>query len=92
VNHKKRIPDIDSLVVAADRPLVGVLVEEDGRQIVRYFAGDRSAASPSGSEESLQAALAVIGAWSDLDWDDFSLELDRIRHESKPTPPIDLDE
>jgi hypothetical protein len=34
--------------------------------------------------------LAVIGAWSDLDWEEFSSELDRIRHASRPTPPIDL--
>jgi hypothetical protein len=43
------------------------------------------------AEPTLQAALAVIGAWEDLDWEEFSTELDRIRHESRPTPPIDLD-
>lgn len=46
---------------------------------------------PPGSDENLQAALAVIGAWSDLDWEEFSAELDRIRHASRPTPPIDFD-
>ena len=35
-------------------------------------------------------ALAVIGAWSDLDWEETAAELDRIRHESTPTPPIEL--
>jgi hypothetical protein len=36
-------------------------------------------------------ALALAGAWRDLDWDEAMKELDRIRHESTPTPPIDLD-
>lgn len=33
-------------------------------------------------------ALALAGAWSDLKDDEFEA-LDRIRHESKPTPPMD---
>jgi hypothetical protein len=88
MEHERRI---DTLALAADQPLVGVLVDEDGRQVARYFTDDRTAADSAGSEATLQAALAVIGAWSDLDWDEFSTELDRIRHESRPTPPIDLD-
>jgi hypothetical protein len=78
------------LAVSADKPLVGVLVDENGHSIVRYFADDGAAEDSAGSDETLQAALAVIGAWSDLDWEEFSSELDRIRHESRPTPPIDL--
>jgi hypothetical protein len=35
-------------------------------------------------------ALGLVGAWSDLDWDEMIEALDRIRHESKPTPPIEL--
>ena len=27
--------------------------------------------------------MSVIGAWSDLDWDEMERELDRIRHESQ---------
>jgi hypothetical protein len=34
----------------------------------------------------------TIGAWSDMDFDETLDALDRIRHESKPTPPIDLSE
>jgi hypothetical protein len=37
-----------------------------------------------------QDALGVIGAWEDLDWDEMVASLDRIRHESVPTPPIEL--
>jgi hypothetical protein len=80
----------DALATAPDQPLVGLLVDDDGRQIVRYFVDDQAAISAS-SDDTLQAALAVIGAWSDLDWDEFSTDLDRIRHANRPTPPIDLD-
>jgi hypothetical protein len=31
---------------------------------------------------------ALAGAWSDLDWEEASDALGRIRHESEPTPPI----
>ncbi len=75
------------LAMAADQPLVGVIVEENGRQVVRYFADDQ--ATP-GDNETLRAARAVIGAWEGLeDWDEVAAELDRIRHESVPTPPIE---
>lgn len=56
--------------------------------MVRYSSAGLDSAEES--EANLQAALAVIGAWSDLDWDEFSADLDRIRHESRPSPPIEL--
>lgn len=36
--------------------------------------------------------LDLIGAWRDIPWEEMEAELDRIRHESTPTMPIDLDE
>lgn len=39
---------------------------------------------------SVQEALDLAGAWDDLDWDEMEQALYRIRHESKPTPPIEL--
>lgn len=41
---------------------------------------------------SVRAALAVTGVARDLQGDDEFAALDRIRHESKPTPPIELDD
>ena len=41
-------------------------------------------------EDRLQKILSLFGAWSDLDWETALEELDRIRHESKPTPPLTL--
>lgn len=76
-----------SLVVHNDQPLIGVIVREDGQDVTRYFADEQAAdaaVQPSATEE----ALSAIGAWSDLDWEEMFDALDRIRHESKPTPPI----
>jgi hypothetical protein len=42
------------------------------------------------ANHALARALAAIGSWSDLDWDETAEALDRIRHESTPTPPIEL--
>ena len=78
-----------SLTARLDQPLIGVLFEENGQLLVRYFT-DRRAAAAARSEQALQRALSVIGAWSDLDWDEAVAELDRIRHENPPTPPIEL--
>lgn len=82
-------PESTALAVPAEQPLVGVLLDEDGRQVVQYFAGEQPLRTVMDTDERLRAALAVVGAWSDLDWDGFSAELDRLRHESPPTPPIE---
>jgi hypothetical protein len=39
--------------------------------------------------QTVRDALALAGAWSDLQGDDEFEALDRIRHESKPSPPMD---
>jgi len=52
--------------------------------VVRNEAIDPASLSPRTRE-----ALAMAGAWSDLDWDQMLDYLDRIRQESKPTPPIE---
>jgi prevent-host-death family protein len=72
-----------SLLVRGDQPLVGVVVHEGDQEFTRYSTDD-GAADVAGIER----ALALAGAWADLDWDEAEAELDRIRHESQPTPPI----
>jgi len=42
--------------------------------------------------KAVRDALAVAGVARDLQYDDEFEALDRIRHESAPTPPIDLDD
>jgi hypothetical protein len=80
-------PPFASLTVPEGQPLIGVFLEENGQDVVRYFA-DEAAADAAVSQTATQAALSVIGAWSDLDWDEMADALERIGHESTPTPPI----
>jgi hypothetical protein len=73
-----------------DQPLIGVVVQQNGEEVVRYFA-DEAAADAALADDVVQDALALAGAWSDLDFAEMLDALERIRHESTPTPPIDLD-
>lgn len=51
--------------------------------------GHQPNASEADLPKSVRDALSVIGAWSDMQDDDEFAALDRIRHESVPTPPMD---
>jgi hypothetical protein len=77
----------ERLAAAAEQPLIGLVLEEDEQQVVRYFA-DEAAADAAMEEHGLVRASAAIGSWSDLDWDETAKALDRIRHEGTP-PPIE---
>ena len=77
-----------SLVLDARQALVAIPLEEAGREVVRYFP-DEEPAEAATSDQSVQRALALAGAWSDLDWDEMERELHRIGHEAPPTPPLD---
>lgn len=83
----ERIPH-QSITARSTDPLFAVIFEEGGEEMVRYFI-DSDAAPATEPSADAQAALSAIGAWSDLDWDELAESLDRIRHESTPTPPID---
>ncbi|MBM2812301.1 MAG: hypothetical protein HW416_3060 [Chloroflexi bacterium] len=78
----------NSMIVRCDQPLIGVPVRKDGEDMVRYVADEEELEKSSG-KSGVERALALAGAWSDLDADEMLDALDRIRHESKPTPPID---
>jgi hypothetical protein len=80
---------LPSLLVQDNQPLIGIPFEENGHEGVRYFT-DEKAADAAVSDSTTQAALSVIGAWRDMDWEEMVDALDRIRHESTPTPPIEL--
>ena len=49
----------------------------------------KPAAKPK--SQAVKAALALASAWKNLPSDRMEEELDRIRHQNKPTPPIELD-
>ena len=79
-----------SFTLTPNQPLIGIPFEENGHEVVRYFS-EEAQADKAVSDEVTQTALDLAGAWSDLDWEDMQQELDRIRHQSQPTPPIELD-
>ena len=56
--------------------------------MVRDF-GDEAAADAAMPRSVTEEALAAIGAWDDLDWEEMERELYRIGHENPPTPPIE---
>ena len=63
--------------------------EVDGEIVTRVFFSFEDARQAMGRAAS-ERALAAIGSWSDLDWEEMAYALDRIRHDSTPTPPFDL--
>ncbi len=79
-----------SIDAHSTQPLVGVFVD-DTSDVVRYLV-DEPTDAPAQPSADAQAALAAIGTWSDLDWEELAEDLDRVRHASPPTPPIDLDD
>jgi hypothetical protein len=60
--------------------------EEVAAQIETLLAEMKSTGHP---EPHQPGALDRIGAWSDIPWEQMEEDLDTIRHESQPTPPID---
>jgi hypothetical protein len=74
------------LVAERDQPLIAIPVAEDGRKLTYYFVDEETADEVL--PRSVQDALSLAGAWSDLEGDEIEA-LDRIRHASPPTPPID---
>ncbi len=73
------------LVIDSHQTLVAVPVLIDGQEATQYFVEDTLPVS----DEIIQNALSVIGAWSNHDWDEMEQALYDIRHANKPTPPID---
>ena len=66
---------------------VGHVAAENGREVARPEAeqAEPNVVLSAGA----RAALSAIGAWANMDWEETLAELDRIRHESKPSPPLD---
>ena len=84
------LPQGAGFEVRRNQPLIGIIMQNDEEEVVHYFT-DEEEADKASTKNSIQRALSLAGAWKDLgDWDDVLDELDRIRHESKPTPPIEL--
>jgi hypothetical protein len=82
------------LTAREDEPLFAIPIIEDGEEVVHYFTSEEEfeRAFPR-DEEAIRKALSLAGAWEHLDAEDgpdILDELDRMRHESKPSPPLEL--
>lgn len=64
-----------------------VRIAENGRTRHRFGAEEEE--SEVALSAGASAALDAIGGWSSLDWDETIENLERIRRESKPSPPPD---
>jgi hypothetical protein len=83
----QQVQEFTSVQADPGQPLIGIMTEEQGHEVVRYFMTEQDADRVL-AEDTTQAALALAGAWSDLGWDELEQALARIRHESPPTPPL----
>jgi len=86
---EQQIDRVESFTVHSNQPLIGVILQESGQEVVRYFAEDADADAAT-SSSAIQGVLNLAGAWSDLNWEEVEKDLYRIRHESNPTPPLSL--
>ena len=77
-----------SFIADMDHALIGIPLLEDGREVIRYFTDEAAADAELAAD--VEEALSLAGVWSDLDWPTAEAALDRIRHESEPSPPIEL--
>jgi hypothetical protein len=82
------------LTTRGRQPLIGIPSVEGTEEVVRYFTSDEEAdRARSADQASIERALSLAGAWQELDAEDGPDpldELDRIRHQSTPSPPLKL--
>jgi hypothetical protein len=67
-------PGATMLEAELDQPLIGIVFNDNGHEVVRYFTSEEEADAATG-KDSIQAALDAVGAWSDLDWDEMEAAL-----------------
>ena len=84
------LPDLKRLAQEAKKTGRLYLLRENNHDIALLTPVDRENKQQT-SRQAIEETLALAGSWKDLDFDDMIEQLDRIRHESKPTPPLALD-
>jgi hypothetical protein len=72
-----------SLKADPGEPLFAIPTEDGG---TIYYTSEEAVRADQ-TDETLQRALDLAGAWSDLDWDEAMDALDRIRHGDSPSSP-----
>jgi hypothetical protein len=76
-----------SITGQSESPLIGVPVGQQGHERVVYFV-DETEADQALQQSADRPAIKLAGVWRDLDAEKMLRELDRLRHETKPTPPV----
>lgn len=84
---ERSVDDDPSLILRADEPLIGVMSRINDEFVERIFSSEDDADAVV-NDDAVRSALALAGAWSDLDWDDMLEALDHIRHSNPPSPPL----
>ena len=84
------LPDLKHLAQEAKKTGRPYLLQENSHDIALLTPVDTERKQQT-NRQAIEETLALAGSWKDLDFDDMIEQLDRIRHESKPTPPLELD-
>ncbi len=88
VHHTHHSHHGQGFVARMQQPLIAIPVEKDGEEEVRYFV-DEEQADAAMEHGPRKQPIKLAGVWRDLDAEAMLAALDHIRHDSKPTPPID---
>ncbi len=85
--HELQERQSGNLLIHTSEPLIVVPVGDDQ---ARYFTSEEGLRAAIG-QDAIQRGLELAGAWGNLGMseDEMFEALDKIRHESVPTPPID---
>jgi PHD/YefM family antitoxin component YafN of YafNO toxin-antitoxin module len=87
ISHLPDLVRIVEQVEATNKPLA---LTKDNK-IVAVLTPVEPTSKQKKNQQAIEETLALAGSWKALDFDDMLEQLDRIRHESKPTPPLTLD-
>jgi hypothetical protein len=67
----------------------GFPIYRDGVEIDRFYPRKQPPIDMENLPEQTREALALFGAWSDLDWEEMEADLERIDREDTSSPPLD---
>lgn len=86
---ERHIDQSQGFQVPEDQALIGVAIRQHGREITRFFA-DETEADAALAASSTDDALQLAGSWSDLSWEDLAQGLDHLRHDTPPSPALEV--
>jgi hypothetical protein len=84
------LPDLKRLAQEAKKTGKPYILRENSHDVALLTPVDTERKQQT-NRQAIEEILALAGSWKDLDSDDMLEQLDRIRHASKPTPPLALD-